>query len=227
MKTVKYILQTSSILISILILLGSISFIKQDADILITMGFIRWLNIETKEISLGILKYMVVASSIAIILLSISLGFNNKVMYILTIVTSALSLNYIGVAAGIFGIILVNKQKNDPSSIVNYDLKIGGGNIALFIIQFVITLPIAIGLLYNLFVNGLKLDPWLALLIIPILFVLLFYGLVLVSIEIVLLTIAGLLSKQKWVFRISMIGSFATLQVFSGIAAMRVIIQNQ
>lgn len=227
MKTVKYILQTSSILISILILLGSISFIKQDADILITIGFIRWLNIETKEISLGILKYMVVASSIAIILLSISLGFNNKVMYILTIVTSALSLNYIGVAAGIFGIILVNKQKNDPSSVVNYDLKIGGGNIALFIIQFVITLPIAIGLLYNLFVNGLKLDPWLALLIIPILFVLLFYGLVLVSIEIVLLTIAGLLSKQKWVFRISMIGSFATLQVFSGIAAMRVIIQNQ
>ena len=227
MKTVKYLLQTSSILISILILLGSISFIKQDADILITIGFIRWLNIETKEISLGILKYMVVASSIAIILLSISLGFNNKVMYILTIVTSALSLNYIGVAAGIFGIILVNKQKNDPSSVVNYDLKIGGGNIALFIIQFVITLPIAIGLLYNLFVNGLKLDPWLALLIIPILFVLLFYGLVLVSIEIVLLTIAGLLSKQKWVFRISMIGSFATLQVFSGIAAMRVIIQNQ
>ena len=227
MKTVKYILQTSSILISILILLGSISFIKQDADILITIGFIRWLNIETKEISLGILKYMVVASSIEITLLSISLGFNNKVMYILTIVTSALSLNYIGVAAGIFGIILVNKQKNDPSSIVNYDLKIGGGNIALFIIQFVITLPIAIGLLYNLFVNGLKLDPWLALLIIPILFVLLFYGLVLVSIEIVLLTIAGLLSKQKWVFRISMIGSFATLQIFSGIAAMRVIIQNQ
>ena len=227
MKTVKYLLQTSSILISILILLGSISFIKQDADILITIGFIRWLNIETKEISLGILKYMVVASSIEIILLSISLGFNNKVMYILTIVTSALSLNYIGVAAGIFGIILVNKQKNDPSSIVNYDLKIGGGNIALFIIQFVITLPIAIGLLYNLFVNGLKLDPWLALLIIPILFVLLFYGLVLVSIEIVLLTIAGLLSKQKWVFRISMIGSFATLQIFSGIAAMRVITQNQ
>ncbi len=227
MKTVKYLLQTSSILISILILLGSISFIKQDADILITIGFIRWLNIETKEISLGILKYMVVASSIEITLLSISLGFNNKVMYILTIVTSALSLNYIGVAAGIFGIILVNKQKNDPSSVVNYDLKIGGGNIALFIIQFVITLPIAIGLLYNLFVNGLKLDPWLALLIIPILFVLLFYGLVLVSIEIVLLTIAGLLSKQKWVFRISMIGSFATLQIFSGIAAMKVIIQNQ
>ncbi len=227
MKTVKYLLQTSSILISILILLGSITFIKQDADILITIGFIRWLNIETKEISLGILKYMVVASSIEIILLSISLGFNNKVIYILTIVTSALSLNYIGVAAGIFGIILVNKQKNDPSSIVNYDLKIGGGNIALFIIQFVITLPIAIGLLYNLFVNGLKLDPWLALLIIPILFVLLFYGLVLVSIEIVLLTIAGLLSKQKWVFRISMIGSFATLQIFSGIAAMRVITQNQ
>ena len=227
MKTIKYILQTSSILISILILLGSISFIKQDADILITIGFIRWLNIETKEISLGILKYMVVASSIEITLLSISLGFNNKVMYILTIVTSALSLNYIGVAAGIFGIILVNKQKNDPSSVVNYDLKIGGGNIALFITQFVITLPIAIGLLYNLFVNGLKLDPWLALLIIPILFVLLFYGLVLVSIEIVLLTIAGLLSKQKWVFRISMIGSFATLQIFSGIAAMRVIIQNQ
>ncbi|MBQ7641162.1 MAG: hypothetical protein IJS83_01725 [Acholeplasmatales bacterium] len=148
-------------------------------------------------------------------------------MYILTIITSALSLNYIGVAAGIFGIILVNKQKNDPSSVVNYDLKIGGGNIALFIIQFVITLPIAIGLLYNLFINGLKLDPWLALLIIPILFVLLFYGLVLVSIEIVLLTIAGLLSKQKWVFRISMIGSFATLQIFSGIAAMKVIIQNQ
>ena len=227
MKTVKYLLQTSSILISILILLGSISFIKQDADILITIGFIRWLNIETKEISLGILKYMVVASSIEIILLSISLGFNNKVMYILTIVTSALSLNYIGVAAGIFGIILVNKQKNDPSSIVNYDLKIGGGNIALFIIQFVITLPIAIGLLYNLFINGLQLDPWLALLIIPILFVLLFYGLVLVSIEIVFLTIAGLLSKQKWVFRISMIGSFATLQIFSGIAAMRVITQNQ
>lgn len=227
MKTVKYLLQTSSILISILILLGSISFIKQDADILITIGFIRWLNIETKEISLVILKYMVVASSIEIILLSISLGFNNKVMYILTIITSTLSLNYIGVAAGIFGIILVNKQKNDPSSVVNYDLKIGGGNIALFIIQFVITLPIAIGLLYNLFVNGLKLDPWLALLIIPILFVLLFYGLVLVSIEIVLLTIAGLLSKQKWVFRISMIGSFATLQIFSGIAAMRVIIQNQ
>lgn len=227
MKTVKYLLQTSSILISILILLGSISFIKQDADILNTIGFIRWLNIETKEISLGILKYMVVASSIEIILLSISLGFNNKVMYILTIVTSALSLNYIGVAAGIFGIILVNKQKNDPSSVVNYDLKIGGGNIALFIIQFVITLPIAIGLIYNLFVNGLKLDPWLALLIIPLLFVLLFYGLVLVSIEIVLLTIAGLLSKQKWVFRISMIGSFATLQIFSGIAAMRVIIQNQ
>ena len=227
MKTVKYLLQTSSILISILILLGSISYIKQDADILITIGFIRWLNIETKEISLGILKYMVVASSIEIILLSISLGFNNKVMYILTIVTSALSLNYIGVAAGIFGIILVNKQKNDPSSVVNYDLKIGGGNIALFIIQFVITLPIAIGLLYNLFVNGLKLDPWLALLIIPLLFVLLFYGLVLVSIEIVLLTIAGLLSKQKWVFRISMIGSFATLQIFSGIAAMRVITQNQ
>ena len=227
MKTVKYLLQTSSILISILILLGSISFIKQDADILITIGFIRWLNIETKEISLGILKYMVVASSIEIILLSISLGFNNKVMYILTIITSALSLNYIGVAAGIFGIILVNKQKNDPSSVVNYDLKIGGGNIALFIIQFVITLPIAIGLLYNLSVNGLQLDPWVALLIIPILFVLLFYGLVLVSIEIVLLTIAGLLSKQKWVFRISMIGSFATLQIFSGIAAMRVIIQNQ
>lgn len=227
MKTVKYLLQTSSILISILILLGSISFIKQDVDILITIGFIKWLNIETKEISLGILKYMVVASSIEIILLSISLGFNNKVMYILTIVTSALSLNYIGVAAGIFGIILVNKQKNDPSSVVNYDLKIGGGNIALFIIQFVITLPIAIGLLYNLFVNGLQLDPWIALLIIPILFVLLFYGLVLVSIEIVLLTIAGLLSKQKWVFRISMIGSFATLQIFSGIAAMRVIIQNQ
>lgn len=227
MKTVKYLLQTSSILISILILLGSISFIKQDADILITIGFIRWLNIETKEISLGILKYMFVASSIETILLSISLGFNNKVMYILTIVTSALSLNYIGVAAGIFGIILVNKQKNDPSSVVNYDLKIGGGNIALFIIQFVITLPIAIGLLYNLFVNGLKLDPWLALLIIPILFVLLFYGLVLVSIEIVLLTIAGLLSKQKRVFRISMIGSFATLQIFSGIAAMKVIIQNQ
>lgn len=227
MKTVKYLLQTSSILISILILLGSISFIKQDADILNTIGFIRWLNIETKEISLGILKYMVVASSIDIILLSISLGFNNKVMYILTIVTSALSLNYIGVAAGIFGIILVNKQKNDPSSVVNYDLKIGGGNIALFIIQFVITLPIAIGLIYNLFVNGLKLDPWLALLIIPLLFVLLFYGLVLVSIEIVFLTIAGLLSKQKWVFRISMIGSFATLQIFSGIAAMRVINQNQ
>ena len=67
----------------------------------------------------------------------------------------------------------------------------------------------------------------IALLIIPILFVLLFYGLVLVSIEIVLLTIAGLLSKQKWVFRISMIGSFATLQIFSGIAAMKVIIQNQ
>ena len=227
MKTVKYLLQTSSILISILILLGSISFIKQDADILITINFIKWLNIETKEISLGILKYMVVASSIEIILLSISLGFNNKVMYILTIVTSALSLNYIGVAAGIFGIILVNKQKNDPSSVVNYDLKIGGGNIALFIIQFVITLPIAIGLLYNLFINGLQLDPWLALLIIPILVVLLFYGLVLVSIEIVLLTIAGLLSKQKWVFRISMIGSFATLQIFSGIAAMRVITQNQ
>lgn len=227
MKTVKYLLQTSSILISILILLGSISFIRQDADILTTIGFIRWLNIETKEISLGILKYMVVASSIEIILLSISLGFNNKVMYILTIVTSALSLNYIGVAVGIFGIILVNKQKNDPSSVVNYDLKIGGGNIALFIIQFVITLPIAIGLIYNLFVNGLKLDPWLALLIIPLLFVLLFYGLVLVSIEIVFLTIAGLLSKQKWVFRISMIGSFATLQVFSGIAAMRVITQNQ
>lgn len=227
MKTVKYLLQTSSILISILILLGSISFIKQDADILITINFIKWLNIKTKEISLGILKYMVVASSIEIILLSISLGFNNKVMYILTIVTSALSLNYIGVAAGIFGIILVNKQKNDPSSVVNYDLKIGGGNIALFIIQFVITLPIAIGLLYNLFINGLQLDPWLALLIIPILVVLLFYGLVLVSIEIVLLTIAGLLSKQKWVFRISMIGSFATLQIFSGIAAMRVITQNQ
>lgn len=68
MKTVKYLLQTSSILISILILLGSISFIKQDADILITIGFIRWLNIETKKISLGILKYMFVASSIEIIL---------------------------------------------------------------------------------------------------------------------------------------------------------------
>ena len=227
MKTVKYLLQTSSILISILILLGSISFIIKDEDILITIEFIRWLNIETKEISLGILKYMVVASSIDIILLSISLGFNNKVMYILTIVTSALSFNYIGVAAGIFGIILVNKQKNDPSSVVNYDLKIGGGNIALFIIQFVITLPIAIGLLCNLFFNGLQLDPWLALLIIPLLVVLLFYGLVLVSIEIVFLTIAGLLSKQKWVFRISMIGSFATLQIFSGIAAMRVINQNQ
>ena len=39
MKTVKYLLQTSSILISILILLGSISFIKQDADILITIAF--------------------------------------------------------------------------------------------------------------------------------------------------------------------------------------------
>lgn len=227
MKTVKYLLQTFSILIAILILLGAIILLLQDADFLYEMSIIRQLKLETKEISLGILKYTIVASSIAIAYLLILLAFNNKIMYILAIVFSVLSFNYVGVGAGIVGIILANKEKKDPSSIVNYDLKIGGANLALFIIQFVITLPVAIVLLFLTFKGDIKINPWLYFLIIPLFLMLIYVCLLLISLEVVFLTIAGLFSKQRWIFRISMIGSFATLQIFSGIAAMRVINQNK
>ena len=227
MKTVKYILQTSSILISIFILLGSIIGLLKNYDLYHANTMLQELNIDTLKLSKILQKYAILASSIAIIFMSISLGFNNKIIYILSIVISALSINYIGVAAGIFGIILVNKQKNSPSTDTNYDLKIGGGNLALFIIQFCITIPLAIGVLSDVFYNGIRMNPWLMLLIIPLLLVIIFIGIFIIAVEIDLLIIAGLLAKQKWVFRIAMIGSFATLQILSGIAAINVMNKNK